>query len=460
MSTQSTPIAAVILAAGKGTRMKSALPKVLHEVASMPMVGHVVKLALDVGAAPIAMVIGEAEGMQQVVSVARSIAGEVDVAIQKEQHGTAHAVLAARPVLGELDGILLVLYGDTPLLTQATLESVIEAMEADSKCAVAVLGFIPDDAGAYGRLVLGDDGTLEKIVEAKEATEDELAIELCNSGVMAIRANLAWKLLAQVKNDNAKKEYYLTDIVALARAAGYTALAVEGDADEVLGVNARGELAMAEAIFQYRTRQKFMDAGVTLIDPDSVFFAADTVIANDVLIEPNVFFGSGVTIESGAHIKAFSHIEGAKVGANSTVGPFARLRPNTQLGADVKIGNFVELKAADVKAGAKISHLSYIGDASVGEDANIGAGTITCNYDGYLKYKTTIGKNVFVGSNSALVAPVTLGDGAMVGAGSVITEDVASDALALARGQQVEKAGAAAEFRAKKSAEKLAKKKA
>ena len=458
MSTQSTQIAAVILAAGKGTRMKSALPKVLHQVASVPMVGHVVKLALDVGAAPIAMVV--AQGMDNVVAVGREIAGEVDVAIQRVQHGTAHAVLAARSVLGELDGILLVLYGDTPLLTTDAVERLIDALTADTKCAVAVLGFIPDDAGAYGRLVLAEDGTLEKIVEAKDASEDELAIELCNSGVMAIRASLAWSLLEKVKNTNAKKEYYLTDIVALARAAGYTALAVEGDADEVFGVNARGELAMAEAIFQYRARQKFMDAGVTLIDPDSVFFAADTVIANDVIIEPNVFFGTGVTIASGAHIKAFSHIEGATIGANSTVGPFARLRPNTQLGADVKIGNFVEIKAADIKAGAKISHLSYIGDASVGEDTNIGAGTITCNYDGYLKYKTTIGKNVFVGSNSALVAPVMIGDGAMIGAGSVITHDVAADALALARGQQVEKTGAAAEFRAKKSAEKLAKKKA
>jgi bifunctional UDP-N-acetylglucosamine pyrophosphorylase/glucosamine-1-phosphate N-acetyltransferase len=458
MATQSTQIAAVILAAGKGTRMKSSLPKVLHEVASLPMVGHVVKLALDVGAAPIAMVV--AEGMDQVVAVGRDIAGDVDVAIQKEQNGTAHAVLAAKPVLGELDGILLVLYGDTPLLTQSTLKSVIAAMQDDKKCAVAVLGFIPEDAGAYGRLVLAEDGTLEKIVEAKDASEDELAIELCNSGVMAIRAELAWKLLGQVKNENAKKEYYLTDIVALARAAGYTALAVEGDADEVLGVNARGELAMAEAIFQYRARQKFMDAGVTLIDPDSVFFAADTIIANDVIIEPNVFFGAGVSIASGSHIKAFSHIEGASIGANSTVGPFARLRPNTTLGADVKIGNFVELKAADVKAGAKISHLSYVGDASVGEDANIGAGTITCNYDGYLKYKTTLGKNVFVGSNTALVAPVTLGDGAMVGAGSVITEDVEGDAIALTRTAQTVKPGGATAFRAKKSAEKLAKKKA
>ena len=458
MAKQPTQIAAVILAAGKGTRMKSSLPKVLHPVAGLPMVGHVLHRALEVGAAPIAMVV--APGHEKIIELARDIAGDVDVAIQKEQHGTAHAVLAARPVLGELEGVLLVLYGDTPLLTTETLTAVIDAIDSDDKCAVAVLGFLPEDAGAYGRLVLNEDGTLEKIVEAKDASEDELAIELCNSGVMAIRGELAWKLLSQVKNENAKKEFYLTDIVALARAAGYIALAVEGDADEVLGVNARSELAMAEAIFQFRKRKEFMDAGVTLIDPDSVYFAADTTIENDVVIEPNVFFGAGVSIKSGARIKAFSHIEGASIGASTTVGPFARLRPGTQLGSDVRIGNFVELKAADVANGAKISHLSYVGDASVGSDANIGAGTITCNYDGYLKYKTTIGKGVFIGSNSALIAPVTIGDGAMVAAGSVITQDVAADALGIARGQQVEKSGAAKEFRAKKSAEKLAKKKA
>ena len=455
---QSTPIAAVILAAGKGTRMKSALPKVLHPVAGVPMVGHVVKLALDVGAAPIALV--TAQGMDAVVEVGREIAGEVDVAIQKEQLGTAHAVLAARPVLGELDGILLVLYGDTPLITQSSIEAAIEALKADPKCAVAVLGFMPDEPGAYGRLVLADDGTIEKIVEAKDATEEELEIPLCNSGVMALRGSLAWKLLSQIKNDNAKKEYYLTDIVALARESGFISVAVEGDADEVLGVNSRNELAVAEAIFQYRARQKFMDAGVTLIDPDSVFFAADTVIENDVLIEPNVFFGPGVTLRKGVHIKAFSHIEGAQIGAGTSVGPFARLRPGTKLGEDVKVGNFVELKAAKVNNGAKISHLSYVGDATVGKEANIGAGTITCNYDGYLKYQTVIGDGAFVGSNSALVAPVTIGDGALIAAGSVITKDVAPDALALARGTQTETPGGAAAFREKKSAEKKAKKKA
>lgn len=443
-------ITAVILAAGKGTRMKSALPKVMHRVAGLPMVAHVADLARSVGAERTALVV--ADGMESVVEAA----GKVDVAIQKEALGTAHAVLAAKPVLGDVEGTLLVLYGDTPLLTKKTVEALIAVLHEDAKCAVAVLGFYPESAGNYGRLV-EKDGMIEKIVEAKDASEEELEIPYCNSGVMAIRGSLAWGLLSAVKNANAKKEFYLTDIVALARAGGYGAVAVEADSEEVLGVDSRQALALAEMISQYTLRQKFLENGVTMIDPNTAYFSADTVIENDVLIEPSVFFGPGVTVRSGAHIKAFSHIEGAEIGAHTTVGPFARLRPGTRLGEDVKVGNFVELKAAEVKDGAKISHLSYVGDASVGEDANIGAGTITCNYDGYLKYRTTIGKGVFVGSNSALVAPVTLGDGAMVAAGSVITRDVAADALALARGQQVENPGAARVFRAKKAAEKKAK---
>lgn len=441
------PLAAVILAAGKGTRMKSQRPKVLHPVAGQPMLAHVVKLALDVGAAPIALV--TAPGMEDVAALARDVAGDVDVAIQREQLGTGHAVLAARAALGELEGPLLVLYGDTPLLTRATVEALLEALAADSRCAVAVLGFTPDDPGAYGRLVVGEDGTLTKIVEAKDASDDELAIELCNAGVMALRGTVAWTLLSQIKNENAKKEYYLTDVVALARAAGHLAVAVEGDADEVLGVNSREELAVAEAIFQYRARRMHMENGATLIDPDSVFFAADTRVGRDVLIEPNVFFGPGVSVGDGAHIKAFSHIEGAAIGAECVVGPFARLRPGTVLAEDVKVGNFVEIKKSDIASGAKISHLSYIGDATVGAEANIGAGTITCNYDGYAKHTTLIGRDVFIGSNTALVAPVVVGDGAIVAAGSVITEDVAPDALVLARSRQQSKEDWAKDFRAR-----------
>lgn len=441
-----TETAAIILAAGKGTRMKSDLPKVLHKVAGVPMVGHVVQRALDVDATPIAVVI--APGMDMVASVARDIGGDIDVAYQREQLGTAHAVLAAKEALGGFEGHLLVLYGDTPLLTAGTLKKVLAALDRDPKCAVAVLGFMPEDPGAYGRLVV-ENGKLVRIVEANDATEDELDIVFCNSGVMALRGGIAWDLLSQVKNDNAKDEYYLTDVVAIARAKGFHAVAVEGDPDEVLGVNSRNELATAEAIFQWRARQAHMAAGVTLTDPDSVFFAADTKLGRDVVIEPNVFFGPGVTIADGAHIKAFSHIEGTSIGKKAVVGPFARLRPGTELGEKAKIGNFVEIKKAKVEHGAKISHLSYIGDATVGAEANIGAGTITCNYDGYNKAKTVIGKEAFIGSNSALVAPVTVGDGAIVAAGSVVTEDVPADALVLSRVRQESKPNWAKGFRAK-----------
>lgn len=439
--------AAIILAAGKGTRMKSELPKVLHKVAGMPMVGHVVTHALEAGFAPITLV--TAPGMDKVVKACEAIAGEIDVAIQREQLGTAHAVLAAKNALVNFDGNLIILYGDTPLITTETMISVMQALEEDSQCAVAVLGFMAEDPGAYGRLVLDDEGRLERIVEAKEATEEELEIPLCNSGVMAIRGSVAWKLLERVDNKNAKGEYYLTDIVAKARDMGMHAVAVEGDEDEVLGVNARGELAVAEAIFQFRARQAHMAAGVTLIDPDSVYFAADTTVGADTIIEPNVFFGPGVAIGHGAHIKAFSHIEGAVIGNGASVGPFARLRPGTTLGDEVKVGNFVEIKKSDIADGAKISHLSYIGDATVGADANIGAGTITCNYDGFRKYRTTIGAHVFVGSNTALVAPLTIGDGAMIAAGSVVTEDVKADALVLGRARQEEKPDWAKAFRGK-----------
>ena len=439
------PTTAIILAAGKGTRMKSAKAKVLHPVANLPMIGHVMQLALAVDAAPIALV--TALGMDEVAAIAREIGGDIDVAIQKEQLGTAHAVLAARPALGELEGNLLILYGDTPLLTAETIHLLLNTLNSDPKCAVAVLGFEPDEPGEYGRLVEAEDGTLERIVEAREATEEQLGIPLCNSGVMALRGSVAWQLLGKVKNDNKKGEYYLTDVVALARELGYFALAIACDPDEVLGVNARGELAVAEAIYQYRTRQVHMAAGVTLIDPDSVFFSADTVIGADTVIEPNVYFGPGVTVGDGAHIKAFSHIEGSNIGHGCVVGPFARLRPGTSLGEKVRIGNFVELKKATLADGAKVSHLSYIGDTTIGQDSNIGAGTITCNYDGYTKHKTVIGRDVFVGSNTALIAPVAVGDGAMIAAGSVINQDVAADALGLARARQEFKPGWAKNFR-------------
>lgn len=442
------PTAAIILAAGKGTRMKSELPKVMHKVAGRPMVSHVVNQAVKAALDPIAIV--TAPGMHTVVSAVRDLVEDAVNATQTEQLGTAHAVLCAREALESFDGNLVVLYADTPLVRVETITQLTETLLQDAKCAVAVLGFTPHDPAEYGRLVLNNNGTLARIVEAKDASADEKKITLCNSGVVALRGGIAWELLARIGNDNAKGEYYLTDVVGLAVADGFTARVVTADADEVLGVNARGELAQAETIFQNRRRAELMAAGVTLLDPATTFVCADTEIGPDSIIEPNVFFGPGVSIGRGAHIKAFSHIEGSVIGDGAVVGPFARLRPGTNLGEKVKVGNFVELKKAEVEDGAKINHLSYVGDAHVGAEANIGAGVITCNYDGYNKYRTEIGSNAFIGSNSALVAPVNIGDGAIVAAGSVITEDIAPDALALARTRQEQKNDWAKSFREKK----------
>lgn len=440
------PTAAIVLAAGKGTRMKSDLPKVLHPVAGVPMVRHVLAAAADAGLAPTTLVI--APGMHKVASVGHAFDETILSATQTEQLGTANAVLSAKDALKGFEGNLVVLYGDTPLITAATITRLTEALTSNARCAVAVLGFTPASPGEYGRLVV-ENGELARIVEAKDASPAERAITLCNSGVMALRGGIAWELLEQVGNDNAKGEYYLTDVVALARAAGYSAVAIEGDEIEVLGVNSRVELATIDAAYQQGKRLAIMQSGVTLLDPASVYFSADTEIAPDVLIEPNVFFGPGVVVGTGVHIKGFSHIEGAVIGEGAVVGPFARLRPGTNLGEKVKVGNFVEIKKSEIEAGAKVNHLSYIGDAHVGESANIGAGTITCNYDGYHKYRTSIGRDVFVGSNSALVAPVSIGDGAMIAAGSVITEDIEADALALARPRQEQKQAWAKGFREK-----------
>ncbi len=450
-TSKASPAAAIILAAGKGTRMKSSLPKVMHALAGYPMVAHVAWYATAAKLSPLTLVI--APGMDQVVDAVKPIAAQVKVARQTKQLGTAHAVLAAKSALKGFTGNLLVLYGDTPLLTDSTMKLVLDTLTRDKKCAVAVLGFTPDDPSAYGRLVI-NHGQLERIVEAREANSIEKNIMLCNSGVMALRGDVAWKLLAQIDNKNSKKEYYLTDIVALARKAGYTARAVEGDPEEVLGVNSRMELAQAEAIFQDRLCREHMHYGVTVLDPLTVYFSADTMIGNDTIIEPNVYFGPGVKIGSGVRIKAFSHIEGTTIADNATVGPFARLRPGTQIAQDARIGNFVEIKKSTIARGAKISHLSYIGDATVGAEANIGAGTITCNYDGYNKHKTVIGREVFIGSNTALVAPVKVGDGAMVAAGSVITENVPADALAVGRARQSQKKAWAKNFRAKQKKKK------
>lgn len=441
------PTAAIILAAGKGTRMKSELPKVLHPVGNQPMVRHVLATAADAGLDPLVLVI--APGMHKVSSVGHDFSDEVRTATQHEQLGTANAVLSAKEALNGFEGNLVVLYGDTPLIRPDTITRLLDALNKDARCAVAVLGFTPDDPADYGRLVLDGHGALSKIVEAKDATKHEKEIRLCNSGVIALRGGVAWDLLEKIDNKNAKKEYYLTDVVALAIAAGFKAVAVEADPAEVLGVNSRADLAVADAAFQTRKRREAMLSGVTLQDPATVYFSADTELAPDVVVEPNVYFGPRVVVGSGAHIKAFSHIEGSVIGEHSVVGPFARLRPGTNIGAQVKIGNFVEIKKSEIEDGAKISHLSYIGDASIGAEANIGAGTITCNYDGYNKYRTTVGRDAFIGSNTALVAPVSIGDGAMVAAGSVITEDIEANALALARTRQEQKSDWATSFREK-----------
>jgi len=431
------PVAAVILAAGQGTRMKSDLHKVLHPVAGRPMLLHLLASVEALGPERIVVVAGARREQ-----VEAAVGGRATVAVQAEQKGTAHAVLAAKAALAGFDGDVLVLFGDAPLVETATMRRLLAAL--DDATGVAVLGFRPADAGAYGRIVTDGD-RIVKMVEFKDSTPDERAVTLCNSGVLAARAAELWPLLDRVGNDNAAGEYYLPDIVALADRPGRV---VEAEVWEVAGVNSRAELAAVEAAWQARARERFMAAGVTLIAPETVWFAHDTVVGRDVTIEPNVVFGPGVTVADGVVIHAFSHLEGATVGPRASVGPFARLRPGATLGAKAKVGNFVEIKAATLGEGAKVSHLTYIGDASVGAEANIGAGTITCNYDGFFKYRTTIGAGAFIGSNSALVAPVTVGDGAIVGAGSVITADVAPGALALARGTQSAKAGWATRFAA------------
>ena len=430
-----------MLAAGMGTRMKSSLPKVMHAIAGRPMIGHVLANLSPLNAAPVVVVV--APGM---ASVADAVAPYA-TAIQDKQLGTGHAVLAARQALGELSGDLLILYGDTPLISTATLQRLVERRRAADKPAVVVLGMRPADSAEYGRLVTDAKGNLEAIVEHREATAEQRAIGLCNSGVMAVDASRIWDLLAGVSNKNTKGEYYLTDVVAVARAKGLAAAAVEAPAEELLGINSRAELALAEAAIQAQLRERAMAGGATLIDPGTVWFSHDTKLGRDVLVGPNVVFGRGVEVGDDVEIRAFCHLDGTRVEKGAIIGPFARLRPGSVIGAGAHIGNFVETKNARIAAGAKANHLSYLGDARVGERANVGAGTITCNYDGFGKYETVIGAGAFIGSNSALCAPVTIGDGAFVAAGSVITRDVAPDALAVARGQQVEKPGWVKAFR-------------
>jgi bifunctional UDP-N-acetylglucosamine pyrophosphorylase/glucosamine-1-phosphate N-acetyltransferase len=448
-STFSRSCLAVVLAAGEGTRMKSDKPKVLHQVANRSMLGHVLAVLTDAGATQAAVVVGP--DREDVEQEARRILPDVRIFVQTERLGTGHAVLSAREALAEKPDDVIVAYADTPLVKAETFAK-LRAPLAEG-AAVVVMGFEARDPTGYGRLLTSGDQLLA-IREHRDATEAERAVTLCNGGLMAIRGDLALTLLDKVGNANAKGEYYLTDIVEIARELGHRAAIAVVPEEEVHGVNDRAQLAAAERMIQERLREAAMMAGVTLVAPETVFLSHDTRLGQDVIVEPHVVFGPGVTVEAGAVIHSFSHLEGARVASGAGVGPFARLRPGATVGPKAKVGNFVEIKNTDLGAGAKVSHLTYLGDASVGAEVNIGAGTITCNYDGYNKHRTEIGEGAFIGSNSSLVAPVTIGKGAFVGSSSVITENVPADALALGRGRQVVKEGWAAEFRAKARAAK------
>ncbi len=440
--------AAIILAAGSGTRMKSAVPKVTHPIAGQPMIAHLLAALQPLSPAATLVVIGP-----QMESVARIVAPAESV-VQDQPLGTGDAVRTALRALdgrlaprGEIDDVL-VLYGDTPFLATETLSRLL-AKRQDNSAAILVSAMRPADPDAYGRLVLAPDGALERIVEAADATAEERTISLVNGGIMAIDARHLRDLVGALDRDNAKGEFYLTDIVRVARCNGLRCCTAELPAEELLGINTRAELAAAEDLMQRRLRCAVMEAGVTLVAPETVFLSADTQLGRDVVVEPNVTFGPGVAVGEGARICSFSYLEGAAVGAGARVGPFARLRPGAVLEEEVHVGNFVEVKASRLGAGAKANHLSYIGDSDVGPRTNIGAGTITCNYDGFNKFRTTIGERAFIGSNTALVAPVTVGDGAIIAAGSVITGDVPADALSIGRAQQVDKPGRAPELRAR-----------
>ena len=446
------PVAVVILAAGQGSRMKSDMPKVLHKVAGAPLLAHAMMSGQSVDAERIVVVAGV--GAQQVEAAAKDFNPDAQVVLQSEQLGTAHAVQQAGAALADFDGDVIVLYGDTPFVTAETLQEMLDARAAGSE--VVVLGFEAANPGQYGRLFIRG-GTLEAIIEAKDASPEQLQISLCNSGVICADRALLFDLIREIGNDNASGEYYLTDTVALARARGLPCAAISCDEAQTQGVNSRRDLAAAEASFQARARAGAMENGVTLIAPQTVFFSFDTLIGCDVVIEPNVVFGPGVTIESGATIRAFSHLEGCHVSQHAIIGPYARLRPGAEIGDYARVGNFVEVKAALVGEGAKINHLSYVGDAEIGESANIGAGTITCNYDGVFKHKTVIGARAFIGSNTALVAPVRIGDDAMTGSGSVITRDVPDAAMAIARASQANKPNLALRLMNKLKAAKAAK---
>ena len=447
------PIALINLAAGQGTRMNSDLPKVLHPLAGVPLFAH----ALAAGRAldPDRVILVTGHGGQAVANAAHGIDPDIEIVEQAEQLGTGHAVLQAQSVLKNFDGDVVVLYGDTPFVRPETLEAMVEARKTHD---VVVLGFEAKDPARYGRLVMQAEHLL-KIVEFIDATPEERRITLCNSGIKMASVATIFTLLGKVGNDNASQEYYLTDIVGVAGAEGLSATAVTCDEAETLGINSRAELSAAEAIFQTRARLEAIENGTTLIAPETVFFSQDTQLGRDVTVEPNVVFGPGVTVETGARIRAFSHLEGAHVGAGAIIGPYARLRPGAEIANDAHIGNFVEIKNAEIGEGAKVNHLTYIGDASIGTATNIGAGTITCNYDGVMKHRTQIGARAFIGSDTMLVAPVKVGDGAMTATGTVVTRDIPNDALAIGRPEMQIKAGLARKLFEKLKAVKAARQK-
>ena len=438
-------LAVVVLAAGMGARMKSQYPKVLHPVGGTPMIGHILKRANLIGADRVVVVTGPK--MTEVIE----FVAPVEAVIQEKPLGTGHAVLTTRNILEGAADDVLVLFGDTPLLTEDTMKMMIETRQGKNNPAAVVLGFTPDDPLEYGRLLIGENGQLEKIVEFKDCDDEEKKISLCNAGIMAMDGKRLYGLLDQIQNDNSKGEFYLTDIIGICHSKGLNCVVVETeDPDEVVGVNSRTELAQAEAAFQYQMRIEAMEQGCTLQDPDTVWFSHDTELGQDVLIGPNVVLGPGVKVGDNVQIKPFCHIEGATIENNAVIGPFARLRPGAEIGRDVHVGNFVEIKESQLDRYVKVNHLSYIGDSVLGEGVNIGAGTITCNYDGFNKSLTEIGPKAFIGSNNSLVAPVKIGTGAITAAGSVITHDVEEDALAITRSSQEERSGWALKYRLRK----------
>jgi bifunctional UDP-N-acetylglucosamine pyrophosphorylase / glucosamine-1-phosphate N-acetyltransferase len=438
----------LILAAGKGTRMKSDLPKVMHKVTNREMLNLVIDEAKTLNPQNITIVVSEEMQKFEEKIIATHPQTKISFVLQSERKGTAHAVSIGLEKIENLGEKLLILYGDTPLTSHLTLKKMSEKLDNFSLC---ILAFEEEAENAYGRLVVDSEGHLERIVEFKDASEEERKIALCNSGVVAVDGRKIKELLSQVKNENAAGEFYLTDIVGIAGEMGLKRTFLKTEISEVLGVNSRFELAKVEEIKQNQIRRKMLDSGVTMPDPSTVYFSYDTLVENDVVIFPQVFFGPKVVVKRNVEIKSFSHIEGAEINSGAVVGPFARLRPEAKIGENAHIGNFVEVKKSEIKKGAKINHLSYIGDSEIGENSNIGAGTITCNYDGFNKSKTKIGKNVFIGSNSALVAPIEIADGAMIGAGSVITKNVSEDDLAVARSKQINLEKGAKKFRHQKS---------